>query len=307
MMKKRFVVITGPTASGKTQVSISVAKAIKAEIISADSMQIYRGMDIGTAKAAADEMQGVPHHMIDIVSPGEEYSVAQFQKQAFFLIDEMNDRGVLPIVSGGTGLYINALVYRLDFAQSQKCAPVRQKYSQLADDKSLAYLYNKLKEKDPEYAGIISCNDKRRIIRRLEIIETTGKKDYCFRQYNQDYEILMIGLEMQRDALYQRINARVDDMFRNGLMEEVHRLYTQFGDVNALKAIGYKELISHFNGEYGLDEAVGLVKRNTRRYAKRQITWFKRDKRIEWFDISPNLCIKEPINGIIKHIKRKGF
>ncbi len=307
MTKNRFIVVTGPTASGKTQISVGIARRLKTEIISADSMQIYRGCDIGTAKATEEEMKGVRHHLIDIVDPDREYSVAEFQTEAFKLIDRINDKGAIPIVCGGTGLYINSLVYSLDFGSNSRNDDVRQKYAQLADDKTAAYLYNTLKEKDPEYAKVISGNDVRRMIRRLEILETTGDTQYDFRKYNDDYEYLIIGLTMPRDILYKRINLRVDGMIEEGLVDEARKLYKIFGEVNALKAIGYKELISYFKGEYDAEEAVRLIKRNTRRFAKRQMTWFKREERMKWFDISRYSCIEDTINDIIIYIKGKGF
>lgn len=307
MSRNRFIVITGPTASGKTQVSVQAAKQLKTEIICADSMQIYKGMDIGTAKATEEERQGIAHHMLDIAVPDDDYSVAEFQRTAFALIDDMGSQGMVPIVSGGTGLYINSLVYKLEFGSGGKDDTVRQKYAQLADDKSVSYLYNILKEKDPEYANMISANDKRRIVRRLEIIETGGKPEYDFRRYNDNYDYIMIGLTLPRDLLYERIDARVDKMMQEGLPDEAERIYAEYGNANALRAIGYKELVSYINGEYGLEEAVTLIKRNTRRFAKRQITWFKRDERIVWFDISKYSCIEDTINDIIIYIKRKGF
>ncbi len=307
MSKSRFIVITGPTASGKTQVSAEAAKRLKTEIICADSMQIYKGMDIGTAKATEEQRQGIAHHMIDIARPDEDYSVAEFQKAAFSLIEEINGRGMIPIVSGGTGLYINSLVYKLDFGTNSRDDAVRQKYAQLADDKSVSYLYNILKEKDPEYASIISENDKKRVIRRLEIIETGGKPGYNFRQYNDSYDYIIIGLSMPRDFLYKRIDERVDNMMQEGLLDEVRHIYTEYGNVNALQAIGYKELVSYINGKCGLEDAKALIKRNTRHFAKRQETWFKRDERIVWFDISKYSCIEDTISDIIICIKRKGF
>jgi tRNA dimethylallyltransferase len=307
MSRNRFIVITGPTASGKTKISVLVAKALGSEVISADSMQIYKGLDIGTAKPAPEEMMGVKHHMVDIIAPDCDYSVAEFQKEAFSIIDELNRKGIVPVISGGTGLYINSLVYKLDFAKTDKNNLLRQKYSEVADDKSTAYLYNILKEKDPSYANIISENDKRRIIRRLEVIETGGDIDYDFRKYNEKYEFLIVGLRVPRETLYKRIEERSDKMISEGLVEETESIYTKYGNVNALKAIGYKEMIPYINGEYELQEAVRLIKRNTRRYAKRQMTWFGRDERMKWFDICAYSCIEDTVNDIIIYIKRKGF
>lgn len=307
MSKKKFIVITGPTATGKTKVSVEAAKALNSQIISADSMQIYKGMDIGTAKVSASEMDGVTHHFIDIVLPNADYSVSKFQKKAFLLIDSMNEKGIVPIIAGGTGLYINSLVYQLDFSDSSKNELVRQKYVQLARDKSVSYLYNVLKEKDPKYASIISANDERRIIRRLEIIETSGVPYYDFRQANGDYDVVIIGLTMPRELLYKRTDERVDAMIKNGLIDEAKALYNEFGNVKALKAIGYKELIPFFDGEYDLDEAIRLIKRNTRRFSKRQLTWFRPDERIKWFDVSSYACIEDTINDIINYINEKGF
>jgi len=303
----RFIVITGPTATGKTALSALVAKGLGSQVICADSAQIYRGMDIGTAKATKEEMLGVRHHMIDIADPGEDYTVARFQREAFRIIDSLNEKGVTPVVSGGTGLYINSLVYELDFASVKKNDAIRQKYAQLADDKSDLYLYNILKEKDPNFANIISANDRKRIIRRLEVLESGAAQDYDFRRRNERYLYLMIGLTMPRSELYRRINERVDSMIEKGLVEEAKGLYERYAGANALKAIGYKEIIPYLNGEYDLEEAVRLIKRNTRRFAKRQITWFKRDERIKWFDVSGCTCIDSVANDIIRYIKGKGF
>ncbi len=306
-MCRRFVVITGPTASGKTRVSVEVAKALGSCVISADSMQIYKGMDIGTAKVMPEEMQGVPHYMIDIVTPDQNYSAAEYQKTAFELIERENSEGRIPVIAGGTGLYIHSLVYDIDFTSTPVNDTVRQKYLQLADDKSIQYLYNELRQKDPAYASIIESTDLRRIVRRLEIIENGGAGEYDFRRMNMRDDILMIGISLPRETLYKRINARVNEMISNGLVEEARRLYNQYGMVNAFKAIGYKELFACFDGKIALEEAIELIKRNSRRYAKRQMTWFKRDERIKWIDFDASLCIEDGINVIIKIIKEKGF
>ena len=304
---KKFIVITGPTATGKTTVSVSLAKCLDSEVISADSMQIYKGMDIGTAKVTNCEKQGVKHHFIDVVNPNEHYSVAVFQRDAFAVIDELNEKRLVPIVAGGTGLYINSLVYKLDFSKVKANEKVRQKFLDMADDKSVQYLYNELEKKDPVYAGIIAKQDKRRIIRRLEVLEAGGDTDYDFRRHNEDYEIIIIGLTMPRDVLYSRVNERVDTMVDAGLLQEVKTQYETYGMTTALKAIGYKEIIGHLNGEYDLGEAVRLVKRNSRRLAKRQLTWFKKDERIKWFDVIGKKSIEDTTNDILNYMKEKGF
>jgi len=304
---RRFIVIAGPTASGKTQAAVEVARQFGSEIISADSMQIYRGLDIGTAKATPEEMGGVRHHLIDIVRPDEAYTAADFQRDAFSIIDDLNARGITPVVAGGTGLYINSLVYALDFSGVAGDEAFRQKLTQLADDKGLETLYNRLKEQDPAYAAVISPADKRRIIRRLEILETSGPEAYEFQKLREDIDIVMIGLTMPRDMLYRRIEARVDRMVKYGLVEEARMLYNEYGDAGVLKAIGYKELHGYFRGNGSFEEAVAEIKKNTRRYAKRQITWFKRDKRFQWFDVSQYPRIEDMNQEIMNVIRRKGF
>lgn len=304
---KKLIVITGPTATGKTAVSVALAKQLNSEVISADSMQIYKGMDIGTAKISQEEMQGVRHHFVDIIEPNDDYSVAVFQRDALKVIDELNEAQRVPIVAGGTGLYVNALVYRLDFCQVQGNERIRRKYMQMADDKSVEYLYNELEKLDSKYAGIIAKADKRRIIRRLEILESGGEVDYDFRRHNDDYEIIIIGLTMPRDVLYERVNMRVDAMMEAGLLDEVKSVYQKNGMTNALKAIGYKELIGYINGEYDISEALRLIKRNTRRFAKRQLTWFKKDERIKWFDAAQYGGISDVTKAIFDYIKEKGF
>ena len=304
---RKFIVITGPTASGKTHVAVEVAKRLGSEIISADSMQIYRGMDLGTAKASLEEMQGVRHHLIDVVQPDEPYTVADFQRDAFDIIDKLNAQGVVPIVAGGTGLYINALVYDLDFTGVKGDEVFRQKLTQLADDKGLETLYNMLSEKDPAYASVIAPSDRRRIIRRLEVIESSGTETYDFLKPRESIDTAMFGLTLPRDMLYSRINERVDGMVKYGLVEEARMLYNEYGLTGALKAIGYKELIGYFLGSCTIEEAIVSIKQSTRRYAKRQITWFKRDSRIRWFDVSQCPCIEDTVHEIMNDIRRKGF
>ncbi|MFA5675090.1 MAG: tRNA (adenosine(37)-N6)-dimethylallyltransferase MiaA [Christensenellales bacterium] len=307
MSGRRFIVITGPTASGKSQVSIEYAKAKKVPVISADSMQIYRGLDIGTAKITPRQTRGVTHYLIDITEPNTAYTAADFKRDAFDKIKMCNAKGQTPVVCGGTGLYINSLVYSLNFGNTAPDRGLRQKYTQLADDKSIEYLYNELKQKDPEYANLISRRDTRRIIRRLELIESGGWEKYDFLKPNENDSFLIIGLTMPRDMLYERINARVDEMIKRGLEAEARTLFEKYGDSNALKAIGYKEFYAYFEGKATLDETAAIIKRNTRRYAKRQITWFKRDSRIMWFNICRFSCLEELVYGIITYTDGKGF
>ncbi len=304
---RRFIVIAGPTASGKTRTAVYIAKQLGSEIISADSMQIYRGLDIGTAKATHDETGGVRHHMIDIVDPDEDYTAADFQRDAFAQIDNLNVCGVTPIVAGGTGLYIHSLVYDIRFSGSAGNPELRQKLTQLADDKGLATLYNMLSERDPAYAAIISPSDRKRVIRRLEILETSGQEAYEFQKPRDDIDVAMVGLTMPREMLYRRIEARVDEMVESGLVEEARMLYNQFGQARALQAIGYKEFADYFTGNGTLDEAIRRIKQNTRRYAKRQLTWFRRDGRIRWYDVSQYPCIEDMCQDIMSDITRKGF
>ncbi len=306
-MKRKFIVITGPTAVGKTAVSINYAKAKKTEVIVADSMQIYRGCDIATDKISAEKMRGVLHHLVDIVEPNESYTVADYQRDAFLQIESCNKNGITPVVSGGTGLYINSLVFSLNFGVAAPNDTIRQYLSQLADDKSIGYLYNELKRKDPEYASIISASDKRRIIRRLELILSGGHEKYDFLKHNTNDRFLIIGLNMPREKLYKRIDERVDKMVNRGLENEAYELFKKYGEVNALKAIGYKEFDAYFKGRATLEDTVSVIKRNTRRYAKRQLTWFKRDSRIVWFDICRYKCLEDLVYGIISYTDGKGF
>lgn len=304
---RKFIVVAGPTASGKTQIAVEIAKLLNSEIVSADSMQIYKSLNIGTAKTTFEEMQGVAHHLIDIVQPDQAYTAADFQRDAFVVIDALNLRGIAPVIAGGTGLYINSLVNGIDFSGVKGDKAFRQKLTQLADDKGLETLYNILKERDPAYAAVISPADRRRIIRRLEIVEERGPETYDFLKPREDVETVMIGLTMPRDMLYSRINARVDSMVKNGLVEEARMLYNKYGETGAFKAIGYKEFSDYFRGNGTMEEAAEQIKRNTRRYAKRQITWFKRDSRIQWFDVSRYPRIEDTVNDIMNVIRRKGF
>jgi len=291
MMKDKLFILVGPTAIGKTALSIDLAKRLKGEIISADSMQIYKYMDIGTAKVTRDEMDDIPHHLIDIVYPDEDYTVSNYQRDASRLIEEINARDMLPIVVGGTGLYINSLVYNLNFTEVPPDEEYRMELEEYARINGEGYLHQMLEEVDPVSSMTISPNDRKRIIRALEIYYLTGKtmsehnKD--FRKEVDKYQLFMVCLNMDRKKLYDRINLRVDLMIEEGLIDEVKGILDKGYDKNlvSLQAIGYKEIISYLEGKISLEEAVNTIKQASRNYAKRQLTWFRRDKRINWIDV----------------------
>lgn len=307
--KQNLLVIVGPTAIGKTAVSIDVAKKLNGEIISADSMQIYKYMDIGTAKIKKEEMEGIPHYLIDVVYPDEEFTVADFKHHAEKYIKQINDNKKVPIVVGGSGLYLNSIVYELKFAKIKKNEEFRLKCEELANLYGIEYLFNKLCQVDPITASNISPNDMKRIIRALEVYHETGKpmsyfnKD--FREKTDKYNLVMIGINTDRATLYSRIEKRVDMMIQEGLIEEVQNLLNMgySRELTSMQAIGYKEIISYLYGEIDLQEAIRILKRNTRRFAKRQLTWFKRDDRIKWIDISKFSSVNEIGNYIVNYYK----
>jgi tRNA dimethylallyltransferase len=290
MKKTSLLVITGPTASGKTDLAIQAAKRLNGEIISADSMQIYRYMNIGTAKPNIEERQGIPHHMIDIVDPDEEYNVALFQKHANACIRETVERGKLPILAGGSGLYVNSIIYQMNFTDAVDDPDYRNQLRIILETRGAKYLHGLLEKVDPDTAANLHPNDTRRIIRALEVHHLTGKtmKEYRqnFREMESPYSLLLYGLTMERERLYDRINKRVDKMIKAGLVQEVKNLlfrgYTK--DLVSMQGLGYKEIVAYLEGMDTLDEAVETLKRDTRRFAKRQLTWFRREKRIHWLD-----------------------
>lgn len=285
MDKDNLLIIAGPTGVGKSELSIELAEKYNGEIISADSMQIYKKMDIGTAKVDYSN-SNIKHHMLDIVDFNENFSVSDFQKKAKSLIKDINNRGKLPIVVGGTGLYINSLCYNLTFQNQAKDVEYRKELEDTAADKGLDYLYKKLEKIDLASAKKIDPNNKNRIIRALEINKTSTKENNRLREENNDYNLLYICLYMDRKKLYDKINNRVDKMIELGLIDETKDLIKDLDDYNfnSLKAIGYKEVISYLNSEISLDECIELIKRNSRRYAKRQFTWFRRDERVIWIN-----------------------
>ena len=279
VQREKVAVIIGPTAVGKTKLSIDLAKALNGEIISGDSMQIYRTMDIGTAKVTKEEMDGIPHYMVDIKNPEESFSVAEFQERVRKHIREITERGKLPIIVGGTGLYIQSVLFDYQFTDDAGDAIYREQMEKLALERGVEYVHKKLQEVDPESAERIHANNVRRVIRALEIFHTSGEKmsDQLEKQENELlYDVSLIGLTMDREMLYDRINLRVDIMMDQGLLEEVEGLYNRgIRDCQSIQAIGYKEIYDYFEDRVSLEEAVSQLKTNSRRYAKRQLTWFR--------------------------------
>ncbi len=285
-----LLILTGPTAVGKTNLSIRLAKALGGEIISADSMQVYKHMDIGSAKIRTEEMEGIPHHMLDILEPWEEFNVVIFKEKVKTCIREIVERGHIPILTGGTGFYIQAVLYDIDFTENEENAEIRQKLEKLAEEKGAEYLHDMLKQVDKESAESIHANNKKRVIRALEFYELTGKK---ISQHNETerakqsaYASCYFVLSDDRVALYERIDKRVDNMLKEGLVEEVEGLKNMGCDRSlvSMQGLGYKEILSYLDGEISLEEAVYLIKRDTRHFAKRQLTWFRREKDVIWVE-----------------------
>ena len=287
-MKKPLIILTGPTAVGKTKLSIALAKAVNGEIISADSMQVYQYMDIGSAKIKKEEMQGVPHYLIDVLKPEEEFHVVRFQEMAKQAMEEIYAKGKIPILTGGTGFYIQAVVKDIDFSENTEKSEVRSRLEQLAKDKGSEYLHQKLLEVDPDSAQKIHANNVKRVIRALEYYELTGEKISLHNEREaakeSPYCYAYFVLNDLREKLYQRIDARVDEMLKEGLVQEVEKLsrmgYTR--NLVSMQGLGYKEILAYLEGECSLEEAVYILKRDTRHFAKRQITWFKREPDVIW-------------------------
>ena len=308
MKKIPLIILTGPTAVGKTDLSIKLSKSLNAEIISADSMQIYKYMDIGSAKITIDEMQGVKHYLVDEVTPDYVFSVSEFQKRADDYIQKINKDNKKVLVTGGTGLYLNSLIYNMDFAKSDANNELREKLRIELEENGIDYMHNKLKELDPEAAQRIHKNNTKRVIRALEVC-LSGEKMNDFSKdlkFNEKYNPIIIVLNRDREVLYQRINKRVDIMLENGLLDEVKELlkmgYTK--DMISMQGIGYKEMIKYLDGEYTYDEAIEIIKRDSRRYAKRQLTWFKRYQDAKWFDLDKYQDIEILKEDIINHIEK---
>jgi tRNA dimethylallyltransferase len=291
-MADLLLAIVGPTATGKTEVAILLAEAIGGEIVSADSMQVYRGMEIGTAKPSPEQLARVPHHLIDIIDPDAPFSVADYQERARGAIDGIRGRGRQPILVGGSGLYVRAVIDGLGFSMAPPDPELRRRLSEQAGTAGLAALHARLAQVDPEAAQRIHVNDKKRIIRALEVFEQTGlpisRLQDLDRQHRARYNTRQFGLTLARDELYRRIEARVDEMVRRGLVDEVKRLLDRgYGERHvSMKGLGYAQLTPFVRGECSPEEAVARLKRDTRRFAKRQLAWFRADPRIEWIDVS---------------------
>ncbi len=291
-MKRPLIILAGPTAVGKTAASIRLAKAIGAEIISADSMQVYRHMDIGSAKIRQEEMEGVPHYLIDVLEPEEEFNVVRFQQMAKAAAEEIYAKGKIPLVAGGTGFYIQALLYDIDFTENDGDTSYRRSLEKTAEEKGGEYLHAILREADPKAAEQIHPHNIKRMIRALEFHHQTGGKisehNEAEREKSSPYDFAYFVLTDERSRLYERIDRRVDMMMEEGLLEEV--LYLKERGVKrestAMQGLGYKELYAYLDGECTLEEAVRIIKRDTRHFAKRQLTWFKRERDVIWADKS---------------------
>jgi tRNA dimethylallyltransferase len=285
-----LVIIAGPTAVGKTSISIKLAKETNGEIISADSMQIYKYMDIGSAKISTKEMQGIPHYLIDIIDPKVNFTVVEYKKAAEMYIEDISSRGKVPILVGGTGLYINSLIYNYNFTEADKDEEYRKELIILAEEKGKEYVHSLLYEVDIDSYNRLYPNDLKRVIRALEVYKLTGKtmSEYNANEnlYDIPYNIHYYVLTMNRDTLYERINYRVEEMIKSGLVEEVIKLrelgYTS--DMQSMKGIGYKEILHYLDGKISFEEAVDMIKQGSRNYAKRQLTWFRKDSRVNWID-----------------------
>jgi len=308
---QKICILAGPTAVGKTEISLVLAKSLCGEIISADSAQVYKYMDIGTAKLKEEEMQGIRHYMIDEVTPDMDFSVAQFREKAELYIKDINDRGKLPIITGGTGLYINSLLNNLDFTDSISDEEYRKEMQETAQAKGNEYVHAMLEAVDPASYKRLHPNDLRRVIRALEVYKHTGRPISYFQEESRKqpprYDFAYITLTMDRRKLYERIDQRVDKMMASGLVEEVEGLIKRgYGrELNSMQALGYKEIADYLHGLVTKDEAVRILKRDTRHYAKRQLTWFRGDKRVNWVDVDSFFRKEVIVENIIRYIAGK--
>lgn len=309
MKKRPLIVLTGPTAVGKTALSVKLAKAVNGEIISADSMQIYKGMDIGSAKISKEEMEGIPHHLIDVLDPSEEFNIVKFKELSLKAMEEIYAKGKIPIIAGGTGFYIQSVLYDIAFENNEDERTYRNELENIAKEPDgTLKLFQMLKECDPKSAEIIHQNNVKRVIRALEFFKETGltisEHNEEQKQNESPYNFCYFVLNDDRDKLYENIEKRVDIMLENGLLDEVKTLhekgYTK--DMVSMQGLGYKEILEYFNGEISLERAVYLIKRDTRHFAKRQLTWFRREKEISWVNKQDFSYDEEKI---LKHILDK--
>lgn len=309
MKKRPLIVLTGPTAVGKTALSVKLAKAVNGEIISADSMQVYTGMDIGSAKISKEEMEGIPHHLIDVLDPSEEFNIVKFKELSLKAMEEIYAKGKIPIIAGGTGFYIQSVLYDIAFENNEDERTYRNELENIAKEPDgTLKLFQMLKECDPKSAEIIHQNNVKRVIRALEFFKETGlpisEHNEEQKQNESPYNFCYFVLNDDRDKLYENIEKRVDIMLKNGLLDEVKTLhekgYTK--DMVSMQGLGYKEILEYFNGEISLERAVYLIKRDTRHFAKRQLTWFRREKEISWVNKQDFSYDEEKI---LKHILDK--
>ena len=304
---ERILVVAGPTAVGKTEYAVRLAKRYDGEVVSCDSMQLYKYLDIGSAKPTTEEMDGVPHHIIDCVDPREDFSVVRYREMADAAIADVSARGKLPIIAGGTGLYLDSLLYEMEFGPSGRNEEYREELRKFAEEKGAEALHERLRAADPKAAERIHPNNIKRVIRALEAAELEQRPLDDYRdgpEPRKDREAILIGLERERQKLYERIDLRVDLLIEAGLLEEVKGLM-DMGFTSAdisMKGIGYKEIMDYYAGEYDLAEAIRLVKRNTRHYAKRQMTWFHRYKDMQWFDAGSADCWEEMTTWLDKKL-----
>ena len=310
---KNLVILTGPTAVGKTSLSINLAKAINGEIISADSMQIYKKMDIGTAKVMPEEMDGIKHYLIDVIEPTEDFHVVKFKQMVEAAIDEIYAKGKIPIICGGTGFYIQAILYDIDFTENEIDKNYRKALEAFAKEKGNEALHEKLNAIDPESAKAIPAANVKRVIRAIEYFEQTGEKfsvhNATQKEKNSPYNFAYFVLNDDRQLLYNRIDARVDKMIADGLVSEVKSLLASGvrKGMTAMDGIGYKELLDYLEGDGSLDDAISLIKQKSRNYAKRQLTWFRREKEVIWLDKTVLNSDDLLLDTILSNLKEKGI
>ncbi len=311
-MKKPLIILTGPTAVGKTRASIGLAKALNGEIISADSMQVYKYMDIGSAKIRPAEMEGIRHYLIDELEPDEEFHVVRFQQMAKQAMEEIYAKNKIPIVVGGTGFYIQALLYDIDFTENEEDVLYRRELEQLAAEKGAEYLHAMLTDIDPKSAQIIHANNVKRVIRALEFYRQTGRPisehNEAERAKESPYDFCYFVLNDDREALYERIERRVDQMLTEGLLDEVQSLkekgYTK--DMVSMQGLGYKEILDYLNGACSLEEAIYVLKRDTRHFAKRQLTWFRRERDVIWIDKQDfDHCENAILQAMLQYVRER--